>query len=99
INWIDWVSASSAEVVKVKCTVTDAVTATVSVNHNPIPGSSQESPVDRLELIFVGGANAGYKYFITDRFTVEGRLGAMFFTSDELRGFGLTNGVNVGYAF
>lgn len=59
INWIDWVSASSAEVVKVKCTVTDAVTATVSVNHNPIPGSSQESPVDRLELIIVGGTNDG----------------------------------------
>ncbi len=49
--------------------------------------------------IFVGGTNVGYKYFITDRFTIEGRLGAMFFTSDELRGFGLTNGVNVGYAF
>ena len=49
--------------------------------------------------IFAGGANIGYKYFITDRFTIEARLGAMFLTSDELRGFGLTSGVNVGYAF
>lgn len=59
VNWIDWVSASSAEVVKIKCTVTDAVAATVGVNHNPIPGSTQESPVDRLELIIVGGTNDG----------------------------------------
>jgi len=49
--------------------------------------------------IFAGGANAGYKYFITDRFTLEGRLGVMFFTSRDLGGFGPTSGVNVGYAF
>lgn len=48
---------------------------------------------------FAGGGNVGYKSFITDRLTIEGRLGGMFLTSSELRFFGPAAGVNVGYAF
>ena len=59
INWIDYVLVGSTDAIKVKCTVTDAITATASVNYNPIPGSSAESPTDRLELIIHGGTNAG----------------------------------------
>jgi len=28
--------------------------------------------------VFAGGVNGGYKYFITDRFTIEGRLGEAY---------------------
>jgi len=44
---------------------------------------------------FGGGANAGYKYFITDMFTVEGNAGVAYWVG---YGFGLTWGVNVGMA-
>ena len=45
--------------------------------------------------LFGGGANAGYKYFITDKFTVEGNAGLAYVV-----GFGFTTvyGINVGYA-
>jgi len=45
--------------------------------------------------VFGGGANAGYKYFITDRFTVEGNAGLAYVV-----GFGFTTvyGINIGIA-
>ena len=42
-----------------------------------------------------GGANAGYKYFITDKFTVEGNAGLVYVVG---AGFDLIWGVNVGVA-
>lgn len=49
---------------------------------------------------FGGGANGGYKYFITDRFTVEGRLGGAYYIISGVGGwFDLAAGLNVGYAF
>jgi len=44
---------------------------------------------------FGGGANAGYKYFITDRFTVEGKASLAYVVGG---GFGLELGVNIGVA-
>lgn len=45
------------------------------------------------ETTFGGGANAGYKYFITDRLTLEGNAGFVYVVGP---GFELTWGVNVG---
>ena len=47
------------------------------------------------DTLFGAGANAGYKYFITDRFTVEGNAGVAYWVGF---GFGLTWGINVGMA-
>ena len=53
--------------------------------------------------VFGGGANVGYKYFITDRFTLEGSIGAAYeYLSlgvfGGAGGFGVMYAVNVGYA-
>ncbi len=53
--------------------------------------------------VFGGGANVGYKYFITDRFTLEGSIGAAYeYLSlgvlGGAGGFGVIYAVNVGYA-
>ncbi len=52
---------------------------------------------------FGGGANVGYKYFLTDRFTLEGSIGLAYeyLTLGPFGGggaFGVTYGVNVGFA-
>ena len=44
---------------------------------------------------FGGAANAGYKYFITDKFTVEGNAGLAYVSGG---GFNLVWGINVGMA-
>ena len=54
--------------------------------------------------VFGGGANVGYKYFLTDRFTLEGSVGLAYeYLSLGILGgagvFGTTYGVNIGYAF
>ncbi len=54
--------------------------------------------------VFGGGANAGYKYFLTDKFTIEGSAGMAYtyISAGPFGGvgaFGTTYGVNVGYAF
>jgi len=57
---------------------------------------------------FGGGANAGYKYFLTDNFIIEGSLGlAYIYMSASVLGytyaaggtFGVTGSIGVGYAF
>ena len=47
------------------------------------------------DTAFGGGANAGYKYFITDKFTVEGNAGLVYVVG---AGFDLIWGVNLGIA-
>ena len=51
---------------------------------------------------FGGGANVGYKYFITDRFTVEGKVGLAYVYARigpfGAGAFGTYYGVNVGMA-
>ena len=47
------------------------------------------------ETVFGGAANAGYKYFITDKFTVESNAGLINVSGG---GFQLTWGINVGMA-
>lgn len=59
INWIDRISVGKTDVLTVRCTASDAVSATVSINRNPIQSSTQESHTDRLELIISGGADNG----------------------------------------
>ena len=54
--------------------------------------------------VFGGGANVGYKYFLTDRFTLEGSIGLAYeYLSLGIFGgagaFGMTYSANVGYAF
>ena len=53
--------------------------------------------------VFGGGANIGYKYFLTDRFTLEGSIGAAYeYLSLGVFGgggaFGVTYAVNAGFA-
>jgi hypothetical protein len=57
---------------------------------------------------FGGGANAGYKYFLTDNFIIEGSLGLAYiymsasvsgYTYAAGRTFGVTGRIGIGYAF
>jgi len=57
---------------------------------------------------FGGGGNAGYKYFLTDNFIIEGSLGlAYIYMSASVSGYtyaaggtlGVTGSIGVGYAF
>lgn len=59
INWIDYVSTTSQRAVKIRCSSSTAAFATVSVNRDPIPGSTSEDPTTRLELLIVGGTDNG----------------------------------------
>jgi hypothetical protein len=45
--------------------------------------------------IFSAGANAGYKYFITDKFTIEGSAGLAYIVG---LGFTTVYGINIGMA-
>lgn len=53
---------------------------------------------------FGGGANVGYKYFLTDKFTIEGSIGLAYVYMSMgpfggAGGFGTALGASIGYAF
>ena len=59
ITSIDWVATGTQRAIKISNTDSGAALATVSINRDAAPSSTEESPTDTMELVIVGGANAG----------------------------------------